>query len=114
VAGGWFKSMSIVDELESAFKSQASFSNTSELLFTHRVALEIIENCAKKGILILGMDFYVRDGHDYKELLSSADFSDLKGKPDAVHQAVMSAKKLIAEDLPEDADFVSFVLDDAS
>jgi hypothetical protein len=72
VEGEWFKSMSIVDELESAFKSQASFSDTSELLFTHRVALEIIENCAKKGILILGMDFYVRDGRDYKELLSSA------------------------------------------
>ena len=106
--------MSIVDEVESAFKSQVSFSDSSELLFTHRVALEIIENCAKKGILILGMDFYVRDGHDYKELSRSADFSDLKAKPDAVHQAVMSAKKLIAEGLPEDADFISFVLDDTS
>jgi hypothetical protein len=60
------------------------------------------------------MDFYVRDGHDYKELLSSADFSELKGKPDAVHQAVRSVKKLIADGLPEDADFVSFVLDEAS
>ena len=106
--------MSIVDELESAFKSQASFRDTSELLFTHRVALEIIEDCTKKGVLILGMDFYVRDGHDYKELLSSADFSELKAKPDAVHQAVMSAKKLIAKGLPDDAGFVSFVLDEAS
>jgi hypothetical protein len=78
VAGGWFKLMSIVDELESAFKSQASFSDTSELLFTHRVALEIIENCAKKGILILGMDFYVRDGHDYKQLLSSLTSQSLQ------------------------------------
>ena len=59
--------MSIVDELGSAFKSQTSFSDTSELLFTHQVALEIIENCAMKGILILGMDFYVRDGRDYNE-----------------------------------------------
>ena len=58
------------------------------------------------------MDFYVCDGQDYKELLSSADFSELKGKPDAVRYAVMSAKKLIAEDLPDGADFVSFVLDD--
>jgi hypothetical protein len=106
--------MSIVDELESVFKSQASFSDTSELLFTHRVALEIIENCVKKGVLILGMDFYVQDGHDYQELLNSADFSDLKAKPDAVHQSGMSAKKLIAQGLPENADFVSFVLDDAS
>jgi len=78
------------------------------------VALEIIEDCAKKGILIVGMDFYVRDGKDYKELLSSADFSELKAQPDAVHQAVVRAKKLIAEGLPEDADFVSFVLDEAS
>ena len=106
--------MSTVDELESVFKSKASFSDTSELLFTREVAFEIIEACAKNSILILGMDFYVRDGQDYKELLSSADFSELKAKPEAVHQAVMSAKKLIAEGLPDGADFVSFVLDDES
>ena len=106
--------MSTVDELESVFKSKASFSDTSELLFTREVAFEIIEACAKNGILILGMDFYVRDGQDYKELLSSADFSELKAKPEAVYQAVMSAKKLIAEGLPDGADFVSFVLDDES
>ena len=53
--------MSTVDDLESVFKSKASFSDTSELLFTREVAFEIIEACAKKGILILGMDFYVCD-----------------------------------------------------
>ena len=103
--------MDTVDELELAFKSKASFCDTSELLFTREVAFEIIEACAKKGILILGMDFYVCDGQDYRELLSSADFSELKAKPDAVAQAVRSAKKLIAEGLPDGADFVSFVLD---
>jgi len=106
--------MSAVAELESVFKSKASFSDTSELLFTREVACEIIDACGHKAILILGMDFYVRDGRDYKELLSSADFSELKAQPQAVHQAVMSAKKLIAEGLPDGADFVSFVLDDAS
>ncbi len=106
--------MSTVDELESVFKSKASFSDTSELLFTREVAFEIIEACAKNSILILGMDFYVRDGQDYKELLSSADFSELKAKPEAMHQAVMSAKELIAEGLPDSAEFVSFVLDDES
>jgi hypothetical protein len=106
--------MSTVDELESVFKPKASFRDTSELLFTRDVAFEIIEACAKKGILILGMDFYVRDGQDYRELLSSADFSELKEKPDAVAQAVRSAKKLIAEGLPDGADFVSLVLDEES
>jgi hypothetical protein len=106
--------MSKVDELEAAFAPQASFSDTAELLFTRDVACEIIEACAKQGILILGMDFYVRDGQDYQELLSSADFSELKERPDAVHQAAMSAKKLVAGGLPDGADFVSFVLDDAS
>jgi hypothetical protein len=106
--------MGTVGELESAFKSKASFCDTSELLFTREVAFEIIEACAKKGILILGMDFYVCDGQDYRELLSSADFSDLKTKPDAVAQAVKSAKKLIAEGLPDEANFVSFVLDAGS
>lgn len=106
--------MSTVDELESVFKSQASFSDTSELLFTRDVAVEIIETCAKKGILILGMDFYVRDGQDYRALLSSADFSELQTKPDAIAQAVRSAKKLIAKGLPDRADFVSFVFDEAS
>jgi hypothetical protein len=105
--------MSKVDELEAAFASQASFSDTSELLFTREMACKIIEACTKQGILILGMDFYVRDGQDYQELLSSADFSEFKEKPDAVHQAAMSAKKLIAEGLPDGADFVSFVLEDA-
>jgi hypothetical protein len=42
--------MSKVDELEAAFKSKASFRNTSELLFTREMALEIIEVCAKKLI----------------------------------------------------------------
>ena len=106
--------MGTVDELESVFKSKASFCDTSELLFTREVAFEIIEACAKKGILILGLDFYVCDGQDYRELLSSADFSELKAKPDAVTQAVRSAKKLIAEGLPDGADFVSFVLDEGS
>jgi hypothetical protein len=46
--------------------------------------------------------------------LDSADFSELKTKPDAVTQAVRSAKKLIAERLPDGADFVSFVLDEGS
>jgi hypothetical protein len=104
--------MGTVDELESAFKSKASFRDTSDLLFTRDVAFEIIEACTKKGILILGMDFYVRDGQDYRELLSSADFSELKAKPDAVAQAVKSAKRLIADRLPDGADFVSFVLDE--
>src|SRR5215831_5731409 len=104
--------MSKVVELEAAFASKASFSDPAEFLFTQDIALEIIEACAKEGILILGMDFYVRDGQDYKELLSSADFSELKGKPHAVHHAALSAKKLIAEGLPDGADFVSFVLDD--
>ena len=103
--------MGRVDELESAFKSKASFCDTSELLFTREVAFEIKEACAKKGILILGLDFYVRDGQDYRELLGSADFSELKAKPEAVTQAVRSAKKLIAEGLPDGANFVSFVLD---
>jgi hypothetical protein len=43
--------MDRIDELESVFKSKASFCDTSELLFTREVALEIIEACAKKGIL---------------------------------------------------------------
>src|SRR4029450_5533310 len=106
--------MSKVDELEAAFASKASFSDTLESLFTRDIALEIIEACAKEGILILGMDFYVRDGQDYKELLSSADFSELKGKPDAIRQSTLSAQQLIAKGLPDGADFVSFVLDDAS
>lgn len=106
--------MGRVDELESLFQSQASFHDTPELLFTREVALELIEACAKKSILILGMDFYVCDGQEYRELLSSADFSELQAKPDAVAQAVRSAKKLIAEGLPDGADFVSFVLDEAS
>ena len=58
--------MGTVDELESVFKSKASFSDTSELLFTQEVAFEVIEACTQKGILILGMDFYVRDGQDYR------------------------------------------------
>ena len=104
--------MGAVDELELVFKSKASFRDTSELLFTRDVACEIIEACTKKGILVLGMDFYVRDGQGYRELLNAADFSELKAKPDAVAQAVKSAKTLIAERLPDEADFVSFVLDE--
>jgi hypothetical protein len=49
--------MGRVDELESLFQSQASFHDTPELLFTREVAWELIEACAKKSILILGMDF---------------------------------------------------------
>jgi hypothetical protein len=101
--------MGTVDELESVFKSKASFCDTSELLFTREVAFEIIEPCAKKGILILGLDFYVCDGQDYGigVLLTSR----LKAEPDAVPRPLSASA--YCRGLPDKADFVSFVLDEA-
>jgi hypothetical protein len=83
-----------------------------ELLLRHADALRFIEDCEQLGLTILGMDFYKQEGSDIIELSGSADYSSLSGKEDAIERSVAAARRLIKDRLPEDATWVSFVVEE--
>ena len=83
-----------------------------ELLLRHADALRFVEDCEQLGLTILGMDFYKQEGSDIIELPCSADYSPLSGKEDAVERSVAAARRLIKDRLPEDATWVSFVVEE--
>ncbi|SRR5712691_7728139 len=83
-----------------------------ECLLRHPDALRFIDDCERLRLTILGMDFYKQEEGDIIELLSSADYSSLSGKEDAVEQSISAARRLIQDRLPEDASWVSFVVEE--
>lgn len=80
-----------------------------ELLLHHTDAIDLIEDCKRSGIVILGLDFYTETNQGILEV-SSADFSDISEQPNAAEKTIVAAKSLIRETLPDGAIWVSFVL----
>jgi hypothetical protein len=83
-----------------------------ELLLRHADALRFIQDCEQLRLTILGMDFYKQEGSNLIELPCSADYSSLSGKEDAVERGAAAARRLIKDRLPEDAIWVSFIVDE--
>lgn len=81
-----------------------------ELLLRHTDALRLLRECEHSGLPVLGMDFYRESGDDVVETLAPADYSSLADDPDAARTTAVLARALIAERLPDDAQWVSFVL----
>lgn len=82
----------------------------NELLLRQLDATRFIQDCRAMGLTILGMDFYREEGSHVVEILSSADYSALRGEPDAVELTAKEAQALIEAGLPDDAVWVSFVV----
>ena len=97
--------------LTDLYKQVGWVSNSSELWLSHADALHFIDNCEGLGITILGMDFLQERDSDVILLLTTADYSVLFGKQDAVRRSATAARQLLKEGLPEGADWVTFVLE---
>ena len=84
-----------------------------ELLLRHADAIRFIQDCKQLRLTILGTDFYKQWGSDVIELPGcSADFSSISGKRDAIERSVTAAWDLIKDRLPEDATWVSFIIEE--
>jgi hypothetical protein len=80
----------------------------NELLLTPQDAVNLVEEIAQKGILILGVDLWYYFGDQIVENPSSLDLSNIS---DAKISAEV-AKKFILTQLPKNIVYVSLVLDD--
>jgi hypothetical protein len=83
-----------------------------ECLLRHADALCFIEDCQRLGLTIVGMDFYKQEGDDIIELPSSADYSSLSRKEEAVERSIVAARRLLKDRLPEHATWVSFTVEE--
>lgn len=82
----------------------------NEILLGWFDALRFIADCRALRLVVLGMDFWAQHGDQVAPLLSSADYSDLARRMDAVEASSLAALKLIRDGLPDGASYVSFVL----
>jgi len=83
-----------------------------ELLLRHSDALRFIADCEQLGLMILGMNFYKQQDDDIIELLCPADYSSLSLEDNALEQSIAAARRLIEYQLPEDATWVSFTVEE--
>lgn len=98
------------DELiEEKFKEVAVSEQAGELLFRHKDALKVIEEIEKSQFIILGLDFWKSVDNDYMEINSTA-WDDINSGENASSLTVQAAKRLLKNGIPDDADFVSFVV----
>lgn len=79
-----------------------------ELLLDNSMALQFLNDCKTLGVIVLGMDFWIKDSGGFVEV-SSADYSELMDQYDAVELSTEAASKLIINGFPDSADYVSFV-----
>jgi hypothetical protein len=81
-----------------------------ELLFDLKTALEVVEECRTNRIGILGLDFYKKIDTCIDEVDGyGADFSQLFRDKSAVLQSQHATLKTLMNELPRNADYVSFV-----
>lgn len=86
----------------------------NELRLRHADALRFVDDAERLGAVILGMDFYYDRGDYTVETLGPADYSELADHPDAVRASAAAARALLRPGLPDDTDWVSFVITPAT
>ncbi len=86
-----------VIDLEEEYRS-VSRPGTRGLLLAHKDVLRFIEDCHKRGLVILGLDFFREAGGDIVPTTGPADYSSLYGLPDAAEESVAAARKLIEKE----------------
>lgn len=89
----------------------STVDKAGETLFREPVARELVADCARQGVTILGMDFWVDGPNGIQEVPGgSADYSSLAGRPDASALSTAAARALLEKGLPDGATYVSFVI----
>ncbi len=97
------------EKLHQKFRSRA-LARGNALLFSRDVVLEVIDECERLGLIILGMDFFQDEGGNPVSLLNAADYSALSGEPDAPRRSASEARRLLAGGLPDNAAWAELIL----
>lgn len=82
-----------------------------DLLLEHAYALKVIDECEKLNAIILGIDFWKRWKGDVMEFNSTA-WDDINSGTNASKDTIKEARELLKDELPDNADYASFVLAD--
>ena len=90
------------------YRSAGTMSG-GELLLRYAEALRFIDDCEDLGLTILGMNFYVREEAHPVEV-NSTNWSSVTEDPNALGASIREARLLIGRGLPDEAEFVSFVV----
>jgi len=89
----------------------STVDKAGETLFQRTVALQLVADCERQGVTIVGMDFWIEGPKGIQEVTGgSADYSSLSGRPDAPARSTAAARALLEKGLPDGATHVSFVL----
>ncbi len=81
-----------------------------DLLFERENALKVMDECQRLGGTIIGMNFWKEKDGDVIEV-NSTDYSSINALPEASNETINAARSLTKDKLPDDADYVSFVLE---
>ncbi len=80
-----------------------------ELLFRWPDALKVIDEIDNQGKIISGMNFWAQRDNSIIEV-NSTDYSDINEGPEAHKKTIEAARTLIKDELPDTADYVSFIV----
>lgn len=103
--------LEINELIEKYYKDQAILSG-SEMLFKHEDALNIIVECEISSAIIIGLNFWQIRGEHIVEINSTV-WGDISEGGEASERTTQAALMLIGRQLPDEADYVSFVLRDS-
>lgn len=104
--------MNIDDLIEKEFKDISAAKTSGELLFEPKYALVVVDKIEQLEGVILGFNFWklCEDG-DFMEV-NSTNWSNINKGKDASKETIKESRVLLKEDLPNEADYVGFVLRD--
>lgn len=111
-AVGQIKNMIIDELIQEKFKKQIVTVKAGELLFKHTDVLKVIDELERLHAVILGLDFWQQcDDGDVMEI-NSTNWASINIGKNASKDTIEAARELLKDDLPDDADYASFVLRD--
>jgi hypothetical protein len=96
--------------LAAKFKTKIVKVKAGELLFKLEDAIEVVNEIERLNAVILGLDFWQKcDDGDVMEV-NSADWQAINSGKNASKDTVKETRELLKNGLPDNADYVSFVL----
>lgn len=101
--------MNVGQAIKAKFSEDAIGEMAGEMLFEGQDALEVVAACEELGVIIIGMDFWQQRGGNIVEI-NSTDYSSINALPDAPKKTIEAARELLKNGLPDNADYVSFIL----
>lgn len=82
-----------------------------DLLFKHADALKVIDKVERERAIILGVNFWKKWEGDVMEF-NSTNWESINKGENASKNTIKEARELLKNGLPDDADYVCFVLRD--